>query len=340
VGEIQHVAEELVNLGSNLASSTEQSAAAIEQMSSTTSQVAKTADRQREQTTSSNQAVKSILDGIAQSDTLTQGMAGHFFLFSQSMEANRKGVQSTSSEAKRTGELTEGLRQTGEQGQTSLEELGSAISEVVSKAEEIQEIVQFILNIASQTNLLSMNAAIEAAHAGEAGKGFSVVADEIRKLAETSSSQGQIIKTLLLGISDAVGLTLEKSEAARSSFQNLRDHIADVRSASQVIADQMALQEAEDGKLSDGLTEFAEFYSQLSVALNAQIEASRTVETELASVEDSSSQISQSMSEQKIGMEQATDSVIQVRESATALNDIIQRLRLQIRKFHIEQAAG
>jgi methyl-accepting chemotaxis protein len=339
VGEIQNVAEELIHLGSTLASSIEQSAAAIEEMSSTTTQVARTADRQREQTTSSNNAVKSILDGIAQSDTLTQGMAGHFFLFSQSMEANRKGVQSTSAEAKRTGELTEGLRQTGEQGQTSLEELAAAISEVVSKADEIQEIVQFILNIANQTNLLSMNAAIEAAHAGDAGKGFSVVADEIRKLAETSSSQGQIIKTLLLGISDAVGLTLEKSEAARTSFQNLRDHISDVRSASQIIVDQMNLQESEDAKLSEGLNEFAEFYSQLSVALNAQIEASRTVETELVSVEDSSSHISQSMTEQKIGMEQATDSVIQVRESATALNDIIQRLRLQIQKFQVEQAA-
>jgi hypothetical protein len=101
----------------------------------------------------------------------------------------------------------------------------------------------------------------------------------------------------------------------------------------------MAIQEAEDGKLSEGLVEFTQFYDRLSTALEEQIEKSRTVENELSSLEDSASQISQSMTEQKIGMEQAAESVVQVQESATMLNGIIVRLRAQIDKFNLERIA-
>ena len=100
----------------------------------------------------------------------------------------------------------------------------------------------------------------------------------------------------------------------------------------------MSLQEAEDNKLSDGLVQFTEFYNQLSDSLNEQIDRSRAVENELLSLEESSSQISHSMSEQKIGMEQAAESVVQVRESATALTGIIERLRQQIGKFQLGAA--
>ena len=82
-----------------------------------------------------------------------------------------------------------------------------------------------IQSIAEQTNLLAMNAAIEAAHAGEAGKGFSVVADEIRKLAETSAEQSNKIGEELSKIQNGIAHVVEASSESEKSFQSVSTRI-------------------------------------------------------------------------------------------------------------------
>jgi methyl-accepting chemotaxis protein len=123
-------------------------------------------------------------------------------------------------------------------GRAGLQDVSTDIQEISRESEGLLEINSVMENIASQTNLLSMNAAIEAAHAGEAGKGFAVVANEIRKLAESSSEQSKTIGTVLKKIKGSIDKitrstenVLDKFEAIDTSVRTVADQEENIRSA-------------------------------------------------------------------------------------------------------------
>jgi methyl-accepting chemotaxis protein len=335
VTAIAQVNTQLATLGSTLAATAEESASAIEEMAATSSHVARSAAHQLTQTELAAKTVQAIIQGISESSDLTQSMAGQFFMFSQAMEASRRRIQETSTEAQVTGDLAEALSRTGSEGERSMELLRSDIVGVVQRSQEIQDIVKFILDISERTNLLSMNAGIEAAHAGTSGRGFKVVADEIRKLAEVSGVQAQNIRGLVDAITEASAQTLARAETTESAFTSLSLDIGQVKTAAQAIARQIVDQEAQDRVATAGLEEFTRFYTDLSGTMEIQVAQSAEVHQSLDSLKDASREITESMNEQKIGMDQATAAVVQVRDTSTEVARILDELSELVGRFRL-----
>lgn len=133
---------------------------------------------------------------------------------------------------------SEELKRIAENGDEKVQGTLTALTELTSSLNSVNDFVAVIIDIANKTNLLAMNAAIEAAHAGEAGKGFAVVADEIRKLADSSNKQAELAGESLRGINDRIGSTQTISNELAELFINIGEHankvftvISQVRSA-------------------------------------------------------------------------------------------------------------
>ncbi|HNY23004.1 MAG TPA: methyl-accepting chemotaxis protein [Treponemataceae bacterium] len=157
---------------------------------------------------------------VTQSSALTQSFAAI-----EEMSANIESVN-------RTIEMVAGQYQSlvadSESGKAIQEEMAQKIAEIKRHSERLSEANMLIETIANQTNLLAMNAAIEAAHAGDAGKGFAVVSDEIRKLASTSMDQSTSIKRLLDDIHGVIGGIVAASNSSLESFSGINTKIVSI----------------------------------------------------------------------------------------------------------------
>ena len=128
-------------------------------------------------------------------------------------------------------ERTSSLMRVSEDGTNRINAMRGIVGGIVADSQHLSEANTLIAAVAAQTNLLAMNAAIEAAHAGGAGKGFAVVADEIRKLAETASVQSKTISQNLTEVLKNIDTVSVETDLVQESFSAVAEQISEVRSA-------------------------------------------------------------------------------------------------------------
>ena len=127
-------------------------------------------------------------------------------------------------------------------GESNLSEVSTLVEKIEEKSHGLEEMSNVIQQISEQTNLLAMNAAIEAAHAGESGKGFAVVADEIRKLAENSGTEAKKIADVLAEIKKMIDDAYEGTVSTKKEFDNIVRGSSEVKTMELEIKDAMAEQ--------------------------------------------------------------------------------------------------
>jgi methyl-accepting chemotaxis protein len=189
----------------------------------------------RDQAKDQDTRAKTTFDGVKHIEERIDGLksllakqTGAVEQSSASINEMTASIQSVSENVNKVSRRYEQLVENAKSGKTNQEETTKCIATIVKQTENLIEANTVINQIAARTNLLSMNAAIEAAHAGEAGRGFSVVAEEIRNLSETSTGQSRTIKQHIQEIQETIKLIVMASEKSNLSFDNIDTDINDL----------------------------------------------------------------------------------------------------------------
>jgi len=227
------------------------------------------------------------------------------------------------------------LKEASEIGRNGLHEVSADIQEILKDSEGLLEINSVMQNIAGQTNLLSMNAAIEAAHAGEAGKGFAVVADEIRKLAEDSSVQSKTISELLRKITGSIEKITHSTENVLKKFAAIDDSVKTVAEQEENILHAMEEQGIGSKQILEGVEKVNDITRQVSSRSEEMLQNSNEVIRESQNLERATQEIESGMNEMATGASQINIAVNHVNEISGKNRRGIDNLIGEVSRFKV-----
>jgi len=197
------------------------------------------------------------------------------------------------------------------------------------------EINSVMSNISSQTNLLSMNAAIEAAHAGDAGKGFAVVADEIRKLAESSSVQSKTISMVLKKIKGSIDKITQSTGNVLTKFGAIDDNVRIVAEQEENILHAMEEQGIGSKQILDGVGKVNDITRQVSDRSDEMLKNANEVIRESENLEKATQEIECGMNEMATGADQINIAVHHVNDISGKNRDGIGVLIKEVSRFKV-----
>ena len=368
VSQVAESASAVSSAASQLASASEQSGDATRQIATTIQQVAMGITQQTTGVTKTSSSVEQMnraIEGVAkgaqeQANAISKAsqVTSRISAAIEQVASNAQAVTHDSAEAasySRDGAKTVQDTIAGMEAIRSKVGLSaSKVEEMGTRSEEIGAIVETIEDIASQTNLLALNAAIEAARAGEQGKGFAVVADEVRKLAERSSLAtkeiGALIKGIQKTVSEAVGAM--KASATEVEAGVVRANSAGTVLGNILVAAESVYKQAEEAgnaaaKVSSAAAELVESVDAVSAVIEENTAATEEMAANSSELTQSieniasvSEENSASVEEVSASTEEVSAQVEEVSASATSLMEMAQQLSHVVARFKLGSDTG
>lgn len=231
---------------------------------------------------------------------------------------------------------TTALSDVADEGKKKIDETSSAFKKVVVQIQTIQEMADTIKGIASQTNLLSMNAAIEAAHAGDAGKGFAVVADEIRKLAETSASSSSNITKMIKEIIASVDTADTNVDATSMAFDSILNEIVDTVNAFSEIEASVSELTIGGQQVLEASNQINEVTSQIKAGSNEIKDGVQSMLRSSDMIKEVSEKVTSGMAEAQTGAGEIVHSMQLMVELSQKLDSIVGELQKDFSVFKTE----
>jgi methyl-accepting chemotaxis protein len=283
----------------------------------------------------SGDIMKKISGNIADLNAQIDNQAESVAQSSAAIEEMLANVQSVTHTLVKNVDNVNALAGASGVGRTGLEEVAAGIQGIARESEGLLEINAVMQNIASQTNLLSMNAAIEAAHAGEAGKGFAVVSDEIRKLAESSGEQSKTISEVLKKIKESIDRIARSTNEALGKFTAIDTGVKVVLDQEENVRNAMEEQGTGSKQILEAVGRMNEITGGVKKSSDEMNAGSKEIIATSRTLESITQEITNGMNEMVSGAEQIAAAVTQVNEISEQNKSDIGDLIREVEKFKI-----
>ncbi len=354
--DLKEAADQLADIATESGQATNQIAATMQQVAKGASQQSQSVNRTAVAAEQMTRAIEGVARGaqeqatsVAKASTLTsqisttvQQVAGNAQVLLKTADQSR---QAALEGAKTVGETVRGMAEI--KNKVSVSAL--RVEEMGKRSQQIGAIVETIEDIASQTNLLALNAAIEAARAGEHGKGFAVVADEVRKLAERSSQATKeiaaLVKSIQQSVQEAVAAMnegaqevesgVEKAEQAGQSLGDILKSADSVREQAELTAKAAQQMDAATNQLVNAMDSVSAVVEQNTAATEEMSASANEVTEAVENIASVSEENSAAIEEVSASAEQMSAQAQEVMASAQTLAQMAQALQELVQRFNL-----
>ena len=335
IGQVKDSKTKLGTAGVNLRSSTEDTASSITQIIANIESVHTQINNQSNSVHETAGAVNEIASNIESLEKMIEKQSAGVADASSAVEEMIGNIHSVNKSVEKMSTSFNELTTNAKNGVQVQQDVNEKIEQIKDLSETLQEANTAIADIAEQTNLLAMNAAIEAAHAGEAGKGFSVVADEIRKLSETSTQQSKTIGEQLTHIQNAISEVVGASEQSSSAFNAVTSKIQETDELVREIKSAMEEQTEGSKQISDALHSMNDSTVEVHTAGQEMAEGNKAILEEVHNLQNATGVMQESMNEMSIGAKKITETGEALRSIAIQMEGSISEIGGQIDQFKV-----
>ena len=221
------------------------------------------------------------------------------------------------------------------EGQKTVENAVMVSKRIFEESEGLLEASAIIKHIAEQTNMLAMNAAIEAAHAGEAGKGFAVVADEIRKLAEDSSTQSLAITSRLKDLGISINDVTENTQEVEKHFAKIYEYAQSVQNQEAIIMRAMQEQTEGSGQVLEAMHEISDITTSVKDGSSVMLQGSKEISVEMGKISDVTTIITHSVNKMSDDSAFINDALVNVNEATQQASQVVKDLKKNVSVFKV-----